>query len=67
MALGPGVQSYGPTEQLLKLVACDARSPQAGTGRYCSPRKTETRRNYEVLEELGIFPGQKSRVTRPTS
>ena len=67
MALGPGVQSYGPTEQLLRLVACDADRTGSHPNGYCQTRATESRRRYDVLEELGVFPGLEPRTTRPTS
>ena len=64
MALGPGVQSYGPTEQLLKLVACDPSDTDEG---YCRPPVSETRKRFEILEELGVFPGQRRGTRRRPS
>jgi hypothetical protein len=42
-ALGPGVQAYGPTEQLLHLVSCDLQPSDSYSNRYCEQRAHDAR------------------------
>ena len=41
-ALGPGVQAYGPTEQLLRTIACPSSSSDEPPNRYCEQRASTT-------------------------